>query len=106
MEILIPLRLGLSLVGITKEKQVRLAGVRFPRMFLRLLFLLTNATLLIMEVYIGVKSVPLGAHVLLVPLHLVIVFVSVLSILSSLVWKTDAVIELIEFVENVVAERT
>lgn len=105
MEILSPLRLALSVVGITKEKYVRFSGIKLPRAILRWFFLLSNAALIVMEVYIGVESVSYGIQVLLVQLHLVISFGSVLLILISLIWKTDAAIELIDFVENVVAER-
>lgn len=53
-------------MGITKENSVQLAGINFSRAFLRWLFVLGNAALVSMELYIGVTSAPYGITVLLV----------------------------------------
>lgn len=106
MQILMPLRKGLALVGIAKEGSTQLAGHEFSRDFLRWFYLLSNTALIVMEIYNCVLIAPDGVQALLVPLHLLIAFVSVYLILISLVLKSDQVIESIDFLQEVITKST
>lgn len=104
MKILLALRKGLSFVGLTKEKTIHLAGHHISSAFLRWFLLLSNTALILMEIYIFMLLAPKGIEALLVPIHLLIAFVSVYLIWISLMLNVDHVIELIDILDEVVTK--
>lgn len=102
MEILLSLKLLLSYVGITKQRHVRIAGVKVPRAFLLWFLIGSNTALIIMESFVSVKYSAIGIEAMLVPLHLTFAFGSVHLIFISLAWKRDQIMALIDYLEAVI----
>lgn len=102
MEILLSLKKLLSYVGITKQRHVRIAGVKVPRAFLLWFLIGSNTALIIMESFVSVKYSAIGIEAMLVPLHLTFAFGSVHLIFISLAWKRDQIMALIDYLEAVI----
>lgn len=106
MKILKNCKILLSCIGLTKELDISI-GVKFkvPRAIFRCFTIVVLVLGTFFEILLCVKFRESGIYAVLFPLHITITILSMLLIYVGLLWRTNEIVELFDYLEHVVIQR-
>lgn len=106
MKILTNCKILLSCIGLANELSISI-GVKYkvPRALLRCFTIIILVLGTFFEILLCVKYREGGIYAVLFPLHITITILSMLLIYIGLLWRTNEIVELIDYLEIVVNRR-
>lgn len=106
MKILYECKLFLSYEGLGAEQYVNIVGIQIPRAILRALVAFMLFSLSTINLIRCFMAYPHGAQALLYPVLCFTLDVNKFVIYCALLWKTDQIAQLTDYLETAVMRRT
>lgn len=106
MRILNICKLCLGYAGLGKEEAVTICGRSVPRSFIRFFIVSSQVFFVTMEVLVLRKNLTSGLNAILYPLHLMLLYAMKGCVYVVLVNKSGTIAELIDYMQDVIDERS
>lgn len=106
MKILDGCRAALSYLGLGADTLVRLGGFSVPRALIRATIISAQIVCIVLAAIVCAKHYNHGLQVILIQVHVMLLFLSRLSIYVALALKTDEITGMLDYLQMVVDERT
>ena len=105
MKILLECKRLMSYGGVGTEQYVDIGGKRVPRMLIRVFVIFMLLSLTIIHSINCHERYPLGLHAMLFSAHLFLLNNLKLAVYCVLLWKTDQIAQLIDYLRTMVERR-